>query len=171
MFADLLDTMKLYQSKWVTAKVILICSDFLNYVYRIEAPCMHHVKTLWLASQLALKLKSASQSTEDDVASDPESPMAAEFGHANMLTCPPLDHLLALLADTDDPFPTDLPDLPKTDQWTLLNMCHSLPLTTTEFTPAMAWFALMSDERFPLLSEDDIAEIKRDLLLKKQCYG
>jgi len=129
---------------------------------------MDHVRTLWLASQLALRLREAHRSTEDDVASDPESPLAAEFGHANMLTCPSLHHLMA---DTEDPFPSYLLGLPKEDQWTLLNKCHTLPLTTTEFTPAMAWFALMKDERFPLLSEDDIDEIKRDLLLKKQCYG
>lgn len=158
--------MKLYQSTWVIAKILLICSDFFNYVYRIEKPCMHHVRTLWLASQLS-RFWDTSRNTEDDVVSDPESPLA-EFGHANMLTCPSSHYLMA---DTDEPFSFNLENFPEVDLWTLLSRCHALPLTTTEFTPAMAWFALMGDERFPLLSEDDLEEIKRDLLLKQQCYG
>ena len=112
-------------------------------------------------------LYNTSESSADDISSTSSQ---ADFGHANMLTCPP-GHHLAKMNDPEEGYPHQMPDLPFADLWKLLDASRRLRMNGQEITPIMALAALMNDERFPLLTTDDFKEIQAELLSKIRCYG
>lgn len=88
-------------------------------------------------------------------------------GHALMATAPPDAHIANC---PDEKYPHQMPDITMPDLLKLLDLSNRLPLEG-EITPIMAWAKILKDEKFNMLSKEDIGFIKNDLLTKVRCYG
>ena len=108
---------------------------------------MDHMQMLCVQSQ---------QSEGDDIS-----------GHALMASCPTKNHLIER---PDVQYPHQLPDMKASDLLKLLDLSNRLPLQG-EITPIMAWAAILRHESVRLLTAEDFASVKADLLSKIRCYG
>jgi len=88
-------------------------------------------------------------------------------GHALMATAPPDTHIANC---PEEKYPHQMPDITMPDLLKLLDLSNRLPLEG-EITPIMAWAKILQDEKFSMLSKEDIEFIKNDLLAKIRCYG
>lgn len=90
-------------------------------------------------------------------------------GHALMATCPPLSHIMQ---KPGEPYPHQLPDLPKFDLMRLLAASASLPgIEDGEVTPVKAWMTILESERAPMMTARDFEMVKAELMGKVRCYG
>lgn len=114
--------------------------------HRLEKPCMDHMQMLCAKSH------------------DSETEIS---GHVLMASCPTERHLIER---PDVPYPNQMPDMGASDLQRLLDISNRLPLDY-EITPIMAWALILQHQYFQLLTSQDIANIRDELLAKVRCYG
>lgn len=89
-------------------------------------------------------------------------------GHALMLTCPPVNHLVH---SPNTPYPHQLPDTSTSGLLKLMEISTNMPVQGGEITPALAWKVIRQDQRFHFLSQSDFANLTTELKMRCRCYG
>lgn len=129
----------------------------------LERPCMEHMQYLVVRSHNA-----EGQPHHHPMERADDMEFEHMSGHALMATCPPYSHVMG---KPGDPYPHQMPDLPKIDLMKLLEASSRLPTSDSEVTPVRAWMMILQNERRHLMTKRDFEMVQADLLTKVRCYG